>query len=236
KLVLGTPAWPGSLGEYFVIPQGSVFKVPEHLSVDQATMIEPMAVAVHAAKRAQLQAEESVLILGGGSIGHVTAAMSQVRGASPIIVADIKQHCLDNIRKMGATHTILVGQQPIAETVMEITDGKGVNVVFLTVGVGEQFADAFASVRKQGRIVVIALYKAPTMIHPYDIVKRDIDVRGSIMSNDEDVHEALELIASGKVDVEPMVTHHLPIEQAQRAFELVASKDDGAVKVVLDFD
>lgn len=235
KLVLGTKEWPGALGEFIIVPAPSVYAVPDHLTDDQATMIEPLAVAVHAARRARLAKGESVLVLGTGSIGQVTTAMSQVRGAVPIIVGDVQQHCLETGLKVGATHTIRVDQEDVVARVMAITDGKGVDVVFLTAHETELFHIAFETVRKQGRIVVIALFEEPVSINPYDIIKRDMDVVGSIMSNDDDVKEAIKLIADGKVQPEHIVTHHLPIDEAQRGFELAASKDDGAIKVMLQF-
>lgn len=235
KLVLGTPQWPGALGEYILCPADAVYAVPDHLTADQAIIIEPLAVGVHAMKRARIAKGESVLILGNGSIGHVTSAMAHVYGADPIIVGDVQPHCLDNAHLLGATHTIRVDQEDVSARVAEITSGRGVDVVFLTVGVGELFADAFASVRKQGRIVLIALYKAPVLFDPYEVIKRDIELIGSTMSTDADVREAIDAIASGKVHPEHIVTHHLPVDAAQRGFELAASKADGAIKVVLDF-
>ena len=198
-------------------------------------MVEPLAVAVHAVKRARLQKGESVLVLGTGTIGHVTAAMAHVYGADPIIVADVQQHCLDTAAKIGATHSILVGEQDIATKVNAITEDKGADVVFLTYGAGELFDEAFEAVRKQGRIVVVALFKKSVLINPYKIIKKDIDIVGTIMSTDEDVQDAIEVIASGKIDPAHIVTHHLPIDEAQRGFELADTKDDGAIKVVLDF-
>lgn len=235
KLVLGTKEWPGALGQYIIVPEGSVFMLPEHLTADQAAMIEPMGVAVHAAKRARLKAGEAALILGSGSIGHVTAAMCHVTGADPVIAVDIKPHCLDTVLQVGATHTIRADEEDVVVRVMDITEGKGVDVVFLTSHADGMFDIAMHAVRRQGRVVVIALFEHPVSIHPYDIIKKDMDIVGSIMSTDEDVNEALELIASGKVNIAPIVTHHLPIDEAQRGFELAMTKNDSAIKVMLQF-
>lgn len=236
KLVMGTAAWPGALGEYIVVPDYSVFPVPDHLSPMQATMVEPVGVVVHAAHRANLQPGASVLILGGGSIGLLMSAMAKVRGAETIIVADIKQHCLDAAFKMGATHTLMVGKDSISETVMAATKARGVDFVFLTVGVPELFNDAFDAVRRRGMIVVIALYEGPVTFDPYRIIQKEVTIIGSLMSNDKDVHEAVELVASGQIEPQHIVTHQLPIDEAQHGFELAATKDDGAIKVVLSFD
>lgn len=236
KRVLGTPAWPGGFGEYIVVPERSVFAVPEHLSDIQATMIEPLGVGVHAVNRAGLKPGQSVLILGGGSIGLLTAAMAQVRGAAPIIVADVQQHCLDTAPLLGATHTVRVGQESILDRVMAITDGRGVEVIFLTVGKEELFHAAFDVVRRQGTIVVVALYEAPVTFNPYNIIKKDLHVIGTLMSTEADVREAIDLVASGRVQPQHIVKHQLPMEQAQHGFHLASTKEDGAIKVVLRFD
>jgi threonine dehydrogenase-like Zn-dependent dehydrogenase len=234
--VLGTAQWPGALGELIVAPESVVYHVPDHLTDDQATVIEPLGVAVHSVRRANLKAGESALILGAGSIGHVTAAMCQVREAASIIAVDVKPHCLDSVLRVGATHTIRADQEPVVERVLDATGGKGVDVVFLTSHAPETFGIAMDTVRRQGRIVVIALFEHPVSIHPYDVIKKDMGIVGSIMSNDEDVQEAIALIASGRVCPELILTHHLPIAEAQRGFELTASKEEGAIKVALQFE
>jgi L-iditol 2-dehydrogenase len=236
--VLGTPSWPGAFGEYVVAPEEAVFSLPDRLSFAQGSLIEPLTVAVHIARRADLRARESVAVLGTGSIGGMVAGVSHALGADPIIVADIQQHCLDAAReRLGATHDFLLPDDTLVEQVMALTHGEGVDVVYLTADDVSLVDMAVAMAKKRGRIMVVALMTAqPMRLTAYSILSKELHILGSTMCNNEDVREAIELAASRRVDVEAISTHILPIEQAQRGIELAHSKDDGAIKVILSFE
>lgn len=235
KMVLGTVKWPGALGEYIISPESAVYAIPPDFSDDQAVTLEPLSVGVHTVNRGQVGEGDSVLVLGGGPIGLLTAAMARVRGASPIIVADVQQHCLDTALEMGYDHTILVGKESIEDRVGELIGEYGVDVVFLTSHAKSLFSEAFKVIRRQGRIVIVALFEGPIPIDPYTIIKNDMALVGTIMATHEDMQEAIDVVVAGKVHPELVVTHHLSIDAAQEGFELAASKEDGAIKVVLTF-
>jgi len=238
KKVLGTPPWPGAFGEFVVVPGEAVFHLPDHLSYIQGALIEPLTVGVHVAHQARLQAGESVAILGAGSIGGLLSGACQAMGAGPIITADIRQHCLDATReRLGATHDVLLPDHNLVYEVMRLTSGEGVDVVFVTADDESLVNLGIEMSKRRGRIVLVALMThAPLRLSAYSILSKELSIIGSTMSNNEDVREAIDLVASGRVDVEGVFTHQLPIEEAQRGVEMAHSKTDGAIKVVLSFD
>jgi L-iditol 2-dehydrogenase len=237
KKVLGTPPWPGAFGEYIVAPEEAVFHLPDNLSYVQGSLIEPLTVAVHVARRANLAACESVAILGTGSIGGLLAGVCRVQGAESTIAADIRQHCLDAAReRLGATHDFLLPDDNLVDEVKELTAGEGVDVVFITADDASLVSQGVEMAKRRGRIVLVALLTAsPLQLTAYEIIGKELHIVGSIMSNHEDVRKAIELAASGQVDVEAIATHLLPIEDAQRGMELAHTKDDGAIKVIFSF-
>jgi L-iditol 2-dehydrogenase len=237
KKVLGTQAWPGAFGEYIVAPERAVFGLPEGLTFSQGSLIEPLTVAVHVARRANLAAGESVAILGTGSIGGLLAGVCRAQAAGPIIVADIRQHCLDAAReRLGATHDCLLPDANLEDAVEKLTGGVGADVVFITADDPVLVSRGVHLARRRGRVVLVALLTAaPLELMAYDIIGKELHVLGSSMSNYDDVRTALELAASGQVDVEAILTHRLPIEEAQRGMELAHTKDEGAIKVILSF-
>ena len=237
KRVLGTQAWPGAFGEAVVVPDEAVFHLPDHLSFAQGSLIEPLTIGVHVARRAGVQAGESVAILGTGSIGGMVSGVCHALGAIPIFAADIRQHCLDAAReRMGATHDFLLPDEGMVDKVKELTGGEGVDVVFITADDSSLVNRAIEMAKRRGRIVLVALLtEAPLQYMAYPVISKELHIIGSSMSNNDDVQTAIELAASGQVDVEGILTHTLPIEQAQRGMELAHTKDDGAIKVVLSF-
>jgi L-iditol 2-dehydrogenase len=237
KKVLGTAAWPGAFGEYIVAPQAAVFHLPDTLSFVQGSLIEPLSVAVHVTRQASLTIGESVAILGTGSIGGLLAGVCRVQGVDPIITADIRQHCLDAAReRLGATHDFLLPDNDLTEKVKAVTGGQGVDVVFITADDSALVNMAVELIKRRGRIILVALLSdTPLQFMAYPIIGKELQIIGSSMANHDDVRRAIELAAAGQVDVEAVATHLLPVEEAQRGLELVDTKDDNAIKVVLSF-
>lgn len=237
KRVMGTPVWPGAFGEYVVAPEEAIFHLPEPLSFAQGSLIEPLTIAVHVVRRSGLQPGESVAILGTGSIGGLLSGVCQVQGAAPIIAADLRQHCLDAAReRLGATHGLLLPDEHLVARVKELAGGEGVDVAFVAADDPTLVSQAVDMVKRRGRVVLVALLTAaPLQLAAYEIISRERQILGSIMGTHHDVQQAIELVTSGRVDVEGILTHLLPIEEAQRGMELASSKDDGAIKVMLSF-
>ena len=237
KKVLGTADWPGAFGEYVVAPQAAVFPLPDSLSYAQGSLIEPLTVAVHVARRAGIKAGQSVAVLGSGSIGGLVCGVSRAMGADPIITADIRQHCLDAAcERLGATHDFLLPDERLGDRVGELTQGRGVDVVVIAADDVQLANQAVAMARRRARIVLVALLThAPLQLAAFDIIRKEIEMIGSTMADYEDVRRALELAVSGRVDVEGILTHRLPIEAAERGMQLADSKADGAIKVILEF-
>jgi 2-desacetyl-2-hydroxyethyl bacteriochlorophyllide A dehydrogenase len=237
KKVLGTSVWPGAFGEYIIAPEASVFHLPDPLSYAQGSLIEPLSVAVHVARRAGLAAGESVAILGTGSIGGLLAGVSRALGANPILAVDIRQHCLDvACERLGASHPILLPKDNLVEKVKQITDDQGVDIVFLTADDSGLVNLAIDIAKRRGRMVLVALLThAPLQCMAYPLIGKELHIIGSSMARHADVRTAIDLVSHGQVDVEAIATHLLPIEDAQRGLELADTKQDGAIKVILSF-
>jgi L-iditol 2-dehydrogenase len=235
KKVMGTLSWPGAFGEYVVAPEKSVFHLPDNLSYVQGSLIEPLTVAVHVVRRASLVSGESVAIMGTGSIGGLLAGVCCAQGASPIIAADIRKHCLDAARKrLGATHDVLLPDENMVTAVGKLTGGEGVDVVFVTADDASLVNQAVAMAKPRGRIVLVALLnQAPLELAAYQIIEKELQLVGSLMNNHHDLQTAIKLAASRQVDVEAIVTHSLPIQEAQRAVKLAETKNDRAIKAIL---
>lgn len=237
KKVLGTAAWPGAFAEYVLVPEETVLPLPHHLSFVQGSLVEPLTIGVHVARRANLKAGESVAVLGAGSIGGLVCGVCRASGASTVIASDIRQHALDVVRlRLGADPVILLPDDHLVEKVMDITNGAGVDVVFIAADDVTLVNRAIEMTTRRGRIVLIALLtEALVQFAAYQVISKELEIIGSTMANNDDVRRAIDLASSGAVDVAAIATHVLPLASAQQAMELAATKNDSAIKVVLTF-
>jgi L-iditol 2-dehydrogenase len=237
KTVLGTPAWIGGLGEYILAPAPALYPLPDNVSYVEGTTVEPLAVGVHMVERARVRAGESVAVLGAGAIGMMVAAVANVRGAAPIVAVDLQRHCLDLVtRHMGATHGLLGNERDLVQRVLDLNDGNGIDATFLTVGVPALLGQAIQMAACEGRVFFVALFDRPVQLEPNALIDKHLTLLASSMYNALEIQIALDLVASRQVRAGAMVTHVLPLEEAQRAFDLAASKEEGAIKVVIEME
>jgi 2-desacetyl-2-hydroxyethyl bacteriochlorophyllide A dehydrogenase len=236
KMMLGVQGWPGSFAEYVVAPEELVYKLPDHLSYEEGTMAEPLAVGVHAVRISGLGPGSSAVVLGGGTIGLSTLLAARAAGATTTVVTDAVDFNLRVARELGATATVNVRTQELQQVMAEATGGKGADYAFVTVGLSAVMNQAIQSVKKGGRVVAIALFEEPiTIKDTFAIVGSERVIQGSMTYTPEDVQRALEMIASGEVEIGKLITQRLPISDVQRGFQIVDEKLEDCVKVVLKY-
>lgn len=234
KIMLGVQEWPGAFGQYIVGPEQQIYKLPDHLSYAEGSMVEPLSVGVHAVRQARVKPGSLVLILGGGTIGLCALAGARAAGAAQVIVTDAFDFNLEVAKKLGATATVNVRRQDVNQVVADVTGGKGMDAALVAVGVPAVVNQAIAAVKRRGEVVLIGLFHEPISIQDsFAIISAERVLRGSQTYTPEDVRRALDLIASGQVDVKTMITHQLPIDEAQHAFEMVDKRLEDCIKVIL---
>jgi threonine dehydrogenase-like Zn-dependent dehydrogenase len=165
------------------------------------------------------------------------AGVCHAQGAKEIVAVDIHRHCLDTARKrLGATHALLVPDEKLVDKVNALTDGEGVDVVFVTADDPILVSQSLEMAKRRGRIMLVALLTgSPLSLVAYQILRKELEIVGNMSVNHEDVQRAIGLAVSGQVDVNAIATHVLPIEDAQRGMELASTKNNGAIKVTLSF-
>jgi L-iditol 2-dehydrogenase len=237
RKVLGTPEWPGAFGEYVVVPERSLHQLPQNLSYVEGALVEPLMIAVHVARRGGVVPGTSVAVLGTGSIGGLVAGVSSAWGADPIIGADILPHSLEAARELGATHTVLLPEESLVREVLELTGGAGADVAVVTADDPVLVSKAIAMVRRRGRVVLVAIMAGEQVCFDvYEAIRKEVSLVGSVMGTHDDMVTAIDLAASGAVNVGVTAVPVLPIEEVARGIELARTKDEGAIKVVFTFD
>ena len=223
----------GAFADYFVAEAKFTYQLPESISYDAGAMLEPMAVAVHAVRRANIQIGESVLITGAGTIGILIAALCRYRGARDIIITDLSEGRLTLAKKMGATHTINTGEADLGEALSALGYAKGLHQAFECVGHPVPLNQCIEALKANGQLTIIGLSNLPAMECPVTrIVTKELRVQGS-QGYTHDFKSALGLMERA-IDVTPLITHTFPLDELQKAFEVAESKATGALKVIVN--
>jgi L-iditol 2-dehydrogenase len=237
KQVMGTPEWPGAFGEYVVVPEQALFRLPDRLTYVEGALAEPLMIAVHVARRGNVRPGTSVAVLGTGSIGGLVVSVCSAWGATPIIGADVLEHPLTAARRLGATHTVLLPDDALVEKAIGVAGGDGVDVAVVTADDPSLVREAVAMVRTRGCVVLVAIMAGePVCFDVYEAIRKEVTIVGSVMGTHDDMITAIDLARSGAVDVGVTAVPVLPIEEVARGIELARTKAQGAIKVVFSFD
>jgi len=225
--ILGIEA-PGSLQEKWVVPADQLVRVPDSIPDRHAALIEPLAVAVHDVARAELRGGEDVAIIGAGPVGVLVALVARTAGAQ-VVLADINEARLEIARSLGL--------ESVAAAEIEahvFTRAKdGFRVSFEVTGVAAGLDASVAVLRPRGRIILVGVHPGLRSVDMSRVFRRELELRGARMHTREDYERAIELLESGAVDVEPLISHVFPLEETDRAFSALADAPD-AMKVLID--
>lgn len=230
---MATPPTDGAFCEYVVWPGDFVYKVPDNVSFEEASLVEPLAVALQATKRARIHPGMTVAIVGAGPIGLTTLLAATAHGATTTFISDVYPMRLDLATKLGATYTINAKDTDQVEAVLAATGGEGCDVVLETAGTPDTVRQSMAMVKRGGVVTLVGMcaeldFAVPVM----DIIMREYDVRGVFRyANCHPV--AIALLSSGRVNVKPLITHEFPLAQAKEALDFSDTRKDVAVKVLV---
>jgi len=235
KRGMGTTEWQGSFAEYVIAPEDIVYKLPEGLSFEEGALVEPLAVGVHAVHLAGIQVGESVVVFGAGAIGLAILMCLNAAGASQIVVTDIEAFNLGVASQLGALEVVNVKEESLREVVNEITRGKGVDVAVVAAGVESLMKDATHVVKKNGRIIVPAIFDQQVTMDMLPLVYDEQHIHGSWAYTRKDFHIALDLLALGKVNPKSLVTHHVSLDEAKKAFDMLDKRTEKVLKILFTF-
>ena len=221
----------GAFAEYIAVPSRIVYRLQDSLSFAEAAMLEAVAVAVHAVSLAQISPESSALVVGAGMIGLLTAQALRAAGCSRVFVADIDSSRLKLAQGMGAT-AVLSGETDAVAQVLQLTGGAGVDLAIEAVGRTETVTAAVESVRKGGTVVLVGNISPEIALPLQKVVTRQICLQGSCASAGE-YPRAMELLATGKIKVKPLITAIAPLADGPEWFARLYSREPNLMKVVL---
>ncbi|KAM7435641.1 hypothetical protein ABFA07_014434 [Porites harrisoni] len=229
-----TPPYDGSLCRYYVHPADFCFKLPNHVSFEEGALLEPLSVAVHACNRAGITMGSKVLVCGAGPIGLVNLMTAKACGATTVTITDIDEGRLNKAKELGADYIIKVDPSKDSKDLANrVKDCMGpADQSIECSGAEASFHTAIHATKSGGTLVVVGMGKPEVKFPIVDALVREVDIRG-IFRYVNCYPKALALVASGAVNVKPLVTHHFKLEQSLEAFETSRTGAGGAIKVMI---
>ncbi|KAK9383614.1 chaperonin 10-like protein [Kockiozyma suomiensis] len=231
-----TPPYDGTLCRYYVLPEDFCVKLPDNVSLEEGALVEPLSVAVHVTKLADVQVGSTAIIFGAGPVGLLCCAVAKAFGATTVVAVDLVQSRLDLALDLAATHSFIPqkGDSPAesAAKIISLLGGKQPDFAIDASGAAPSVNTAI-HVLKQGGHYVQAGMGAPEINFPItEFTVKEITAHGSFRYGPGDYQLAVALVASGKVDVKKLITHRVKFEDAEEAFKLVI-KGQG-VKILIE--
>ncbi len=239
---MATPPVDGAFAEYVAWAEDFVFKIPDHVSLEAAALLEPLSVAVWAVQRSGIGMGASIAIFGGGAIGCTVVQAAKAAGATTIIVVDLEPFRLEFAKEFGATHTINAREGNVLEQIRAITtplngltgSSAGVDAAFETAGALITCRQTIEAVHSGGVAVLVGLPPDPMV--SLDIVaaaSREVDIRGQFRYANC-YPAALALLSSGKVNLDKMITKRYALSEAGAALEFADTQKKQSLKVMIE--
>jgi L-iditol 2-dehydrogenase len=221
----------GAFAEYVAVPAHIVYRLPDSLSFAEAAMLEAIAVAVHAVSLAKISAGSSTLVVGAGMIGLLIVQVLRAPGCSRVFVTDVDASRLRLAQTLGATAALSAETDAVLQ-ILRLTEGAGVDVAIEAVGATETVTASIESVRKGGTVILVGNISPQITIPLQNVVTRQIRLQGSCASAGE-YPRAMDLLASGAVQVKPLITAIAPLAEGPQWFRRLHAREPNLMKVVL---
>lgn len=223
---------PGAFAEYLVIPAENGFKLPDDISDDLAAIFDPFGNAVHTALAFDLVGED-VLITGAGPIGIMAAAVARHVGARHVVITDVNAYRLELAVQMGATRAVDVSKESLKDVMAELGMKEGFDVGLEMSGVPSAFAQMLETMNHGGKIAMLGIPPQSVAIDWNQVIFKGLVIKG-IYGREmfETWYKMASLLQSG-LDLSPILTHSMPVDEFQKGFEIMTSGQSG--KVILDW-
>jgi len=228
---------PGGFAQYVRVPEINVrfgtFKIPDDMSYDVGTFIEPLGCVIRGQRTANVKRGDVVVVIGSGISGLLHIRLAKAMGAARIIATDINDYRLAMAEKSGADIT-LNASDDVPAGIKAANDGRLADVVILCTAAEPAFRQAFESVNRGGTLLLFAP-TAPDVRIPmplFDLYFKLVNIVFSYAAVEVDIVEAIDLLSSGRVEVDDLITHRLPLDDIQQGFDLVARADQ-SIKVIV---
>ena len=222
----------GAFAEYVAVPAYVLYRLPDEVSFDHAAMTEPLAVAMHAVAITPLQQGDVALVIGAGVIGLFIAKVLECSGCSEIVISDVQESRREVARRLGFTHVVDPRQENLNEVCAALTDGRGADVAFDAVGLGETIGQSIDATRKGSTVTLVGNLEASTSFALQRVVARQVRLQGSCAICGE-YPAALAMLKNERIDLSHIISRVGTLEEAPELFSRLHSADPELMKVII---
>jgi L-iditol 2-dehydrogenase/threonine 3-dehydrogenase len=216
------------------VDKDKVIAFPDTMTFEQGALIEPAAVGAHSTSRVTDIKGKNVVVSGAGTIGNLVAQAAKGRGARKVLITDISDYRLDIAKRCGIEHTVNVSENSFESAVTSVFGEEGFQVGFDAAGVQSSIDVLMKNIEKGGEIVILGVYSEKPVINMHYLMEHELKIIGSLMYRHEDYEEAMEMLSSGKISTEPLITRSYPFEQYDEAYKYIDSQKGKSMKVMID--
>lgn len=229
-----TPPDHGSFCNFVNHPADFCFKLPGNVSLEEGAMIEPLSTGIYAARVAPVTMGDTVIITGAGPIGLMNLLTAKAAGAANVVISDMVESRLEVARQIGATQTVQGNADELKQIARDLTQGRGADVCIEAAGHPSAINACIAAARPGATVVLIGMPPNDTAsLNINDMIVREIKLRPIFRYNNT-FPTGVNLLASGKVDVKPLISKRFQLPEVPQAFEYVASHRDTCVKAIVE--
>ncbi len=222
----------GAMAEYVVVPSWVIHKLPAGVSFEEAAMIEPAGVGMHAARITPIDVNDVVIVVGAGQIGLLAMQGAKIKGAGTLVVMDVKEDRLAFAREMGAHVTINTADGDPAEALRKAVGRPDGDVVLEAVGLEATVAMSLRLTKLGGNLTLIGNVTPTIQVNLQEIISREVTIRGSAAIAGE-YPACLNYIAQGRLQVKPLISRILPLAEGQASFDALHHGEPGLMKILL---
>ena len=233
KRFLGVMDTDGAMREYLCVPEKLVYILPDSLSFIQGAMVEPLAVALRAVKKLPPLSGRNLLIIGAGTRGLLVLQLARLQDPDKIIVSDLSSFRLAIAKTLGADVVINPSCDCIESIIMRETQGKGADAAIEAVGVSATVQQAMSCLTNGGTCVWIGNSAKIIQLDMQEAVTRELNVKGTYIYTAGEFKDAMDILSSGLVSTEPVITEITSIEEGVETFLKLSEGAEEMIKVVM---
>lgn len=222
----------GAMCEYISVPEYIAYKIPDQIEFEQAALIEPLAIGLHAINKTTICINDLAVVYGAGTIGLMILKILKISNCGKVVMVDIDEAKLEIAKHMGADFCLKADQVDVVQEIFRLSEGKGADIAFEAVGINATFNNAITCLKKGGSVTLVGNISKELGFPLQSVVIKEIKIYGSYGCSTE-YETAIDLLSDQKIDVSDFISVIAPLYEGQIWFDKLHSAEKGLLKIVL---